>query len=155
MGGAFAADGGSPFAAHGAVAGLAKTLAQEWQGVRVRAIDLDPQDSAEALAGYLEAELWASDGALEAGYRQGRRHVLDEALAPVARSGEPEPGPDWVWLVTGGARGITAESAPSYLALRNVGCVGGSWITPRSALAEGRWDVVASLAAEAASLTGG
>lgn len=62
------------------------------------------------------------------------------------------PLPDVRFCPTGG---ITPESAPRYLALRNVGCVGGSWITPRSALAEGRWDVVASLAAEAAALAQG
>ncbi|GAA5113112.1 bifunctional 4-hydroxy-2-oxoglutarate aldolase/2-dehydro-3-deoxy-phosphogluconate aldolase [Alloalcanivorax gelatiniphagus] len=48
--------------------------------------------------------------------------------------------------------GITATSAASYLALPNVGCVGGSWLTPKDALVEGRWDVVAALAGEAAAL---
>ena len=35
--------------------------------------------------------------------------------------------------------GITVESAPNYLALPNVGCVGGSWLTPKSALAAADW----------------
>jgi 2-dehydro-3-deoxyphosphogluconate aldolase / (4S)-4-hydroxy-2-oxoglutarate aldolase len=48
--------------------------------------------------------------------------------------------------------GITPASAPSYLALDNVGCVGGSWITPADALAAGDWDRVTRLAAEAAAL---
>lgn len=48
--------------------------------------------------------------------------------------------------------GITAASAPSYLALANVGCVGGTWITPADALAAGDWDRVSALAAEAARL---
>jgi 2-dehydro-3-deoxyphosphogluconate aldolase / (4S)-4-hydroxy-2-oxoglutarate aldolase len=48
--------------------------------------------------------------------------------------------------------GITLDSAPSYLALSNVGCVGGSWITPGEALAAGDWDRVTRLAAEAAAL---
>ncbi|WP_017587884.1 bifunctional 4-hydroxy-2-oxoglutarate aldolase/2-dehydro-3-deoxy-phosphogluconate aldolase [Nocardiopsis ganjiahuensis] len=48
--------------------------------------------------------------------------------------------------------GITAESAPDYLALPNVGCVGGSWLTPASLVAEGRWDEVTALAREAAAL---
>jgi 2-dehydro-3-deoxyphosphogluconate aldolase / (4S)-4-hydroxy-2-oxoglutarate aldolase len=48
--------------------------------------------------------------------------------------------------------GITPASAPSYLALPNVGCVGGSWITPADALAAGDWDRVAALAAQAAQL---
>ncbi|CAI9399752.1 bifunctional 4-hydroxy-2-oxoglutarate aldolase/2-dehydro-3-deoxy-phosphogluconate aldolase [Nocardioides sp. T2.26MG-1] len=48
--------------------------------------------------------------------------------------------------------GITAASAPAYLALPNVGCVGGSWITPAAALAAGDWARVTALAAEAAAL---
>jgi 2-dehydro-3-deoxyphosphogluconate aldolase / (4S)-4-hydroxy-2-oxoglutarate aldolase len=48
--------------------------------------------------------------------------------------------------------GITAATAASYLALPNVGCVGGSWLTPPDALASGDWDRVAALAAEAAAL---
>lgn len=48
--------------------------------------------------------------------------------------------------------GITVASAPAYLALTNVGCVGGSWITPADALAAGDWDRVTTLAAEAAAL---
>jgi len=48
--------------------------------------------------------------------------------------------------------GITAATAPSYLALPNVGCVGGSWLTPADALAAGDWRRVERLAAEAAQL---
>jgi 2-dehydro-3-deoxyphosphogluconate aldolase/(4S)-4-hydroxy-2-oxoglutarate aldolase len=48
--------------------------------------------------------------------------------------------------------GITATTAPDYLALSNVGCVGGTWITPADAVASGDWERVAKLAAEAASL---
>ncbi|MBZ5740507.1 bifunctional 4-hydroxy-2-oxoglutarate aldolase/2-dehydro-3-deoxy-phosphogluconate aldolase [Nocardioides sp. GBK3QG-3] len=48
--------------------------------------------------------------------------------------------------------GITPASAPSYLALPNVGCVGGSWLTPADALAAGDWGRVTALAAEAAAL---
>lgn len=48
--------------------------------------------------------------------------------------------------------GITAASAASYLALPNVGCVGGSWLTPAGALAAGDWARVTELARAAASL---
>ncbi|MFD7750343.1 bifunctional 4-hydroxy-2-oxoglutarate aldolase/2-dehydro-3-deoxy-phosphogluconate aldolase [Streptomyces sp. NPDC059698] len=50
--------------------------------------------------------------------------------------------------------GISAASAPSYLALPNVGCVGGSWMVPGDAVAAKDWDRVARLAAEAAALAG-
>lgn len=48
--------------------------------------------------------------------------------------------------------GITPASAPGYLALPNVGCVGGSWLTPADALAAGDWERVRTLATEAAAL---
>jgi 2-dehydro-3-deoxyphosphogluconate aldolase/(4S)-4-hydroxy-2-oxoglutarate aldolase len=48
--------------------------------------------------------------------------------------------------------GITAASAPSYLALPNVGCVGGSWLTPADVVASGDWERITTLAAEAAAL---
>ncbi|TIC79972.1 bifunctional 4-hydroxy-2-oxoglutarate aldolase/2-dehydro-3-deoxy-phosphogluconate aldolase [Nocardioides sp. GY 10127] len=48
--------------------------------------------------------------------------------------------------------GITAATAPSYLSLPNVGCVGGSWLTPADALAAGDWARVEALAREAAAL---
>ena len=48
--------------------------------------------------------------------------------------------------------GITAASAPTYLRLPNVGCVGGSWLTPADALASGDWSRVEQLAREAAAL---
>ncbi|WP_395693106.1 bifunctional 4-hydroxy-2-oxoglutarate aldolase/2-dehydro-3-deoxy-phosphogluconate aldolase [Nocardioides sp.] len=48
--------------------------------------------------------------------------------------------------------GVTAATAPAYLALPNVGCVGGSWLTPADAVASGDWDRIATLAAEAAAL---
>jgi 2-dehydro-3-deoxyphosphogluconate aldolase/(4S)-4-hydroxy-2-oxoglutarate aldolase len=48
--------------------------------------------------------------------------------------------------------GITAATAPEYLALPNVACVGGSWLTPRDAVEAGDWARVERLAAEAAAL---
>ena len=51
--------------------------------------------------------------------------------------------------------GITAATAASYLALPNVGCVGGSWLTPRGLLEAGDWAGVSAIAAEAAALAPG
>lgn len=56
------------------------------------------------------------------------------------------PLPDVRFCPTGG---ITAGTAGSYLALPNVACVGGSWLTPADALAAGAWDRVEQLAREA------
>ncbi|TBO57288.1 bifunctional 4-hydroxy-2-oxoglutarate aldolase/2-dehydro-3-deoxy-phosphogluconate aldolase [Streptomyces kasugaensis] len=48
--------------------------------------------------------------------------------------------------------GIGLASAPAYLALPNVGCVGGTWMLPADALAAKDWGRVRELAREAAAL---
>ncbi|MGX2997492.1 bifunctional 4-hydroxy-2-oxoglutarate aldolase/2-dehydro-3-deoxy-phosphogluconate aldolase [Streptomyces sp. JNUCC 64] len=48
--------------------------------------------------------------------------------------------------------GIGPGSAPAYLALPNVACVGGSWMLPEDAVRAGDWDRVEALAREAAAL---
>jgi 2-dehydro-3-deoxyphosphogluconate aldolase/(4S)-4-hydroxy-2-oxoglutarate aldolase len=48
--------------------------------------------------------------------------------------------------------GITPETAPQFLALQNVACVGGSWMLPADALAAGDWARVRDLAQQAAGL---
>lgn len=46
--------------------------------------------------------------------------------------------------------GITSATAERYLRLPNVGCVGGSWLTPADAVAAGDWARVSLLAAQVA-----
>ena len=48
--------------------------------------------------------------------------------------------------------GISAQDAPAYLRLKNVLCVGGSWLTPADALAIGDWDRIRGLALATAGL---
>ena len=48
--------------------------------------------------------------------------------------------------------GVDLASAPSYLALPNVPCVGGTWMTPSDALKAGDFSRIGRLASEAASL---
>ncbi|WP_246243244.1 bifunctional 4-hydroxy-2-oxoglutarate aldolase/2-dehydro-3-deoxy-phosphogluconate aldolase [Amycolatopsis pithecellobii] len=60
-----------------------------------------------------------------------------------------DPLPQLRFCPTGG---ISAQSAPSYLALSTVGCVGGSWLTPKDALVAKDFDRVTALAREAATL---
>ncbi|GAB3183797.1 bifunctional 4-hydroxy-2-oxoglutarate aldolase/2-dehydro-3-deoxy-phosphogluconate aldolase [Nesterenkonia halophila] len=59
------------------------------------------------------------------------------------------PVPEARFCPTGG---ITAASAPQYLALPNVACVGGTWLTPRQVVEAEDWDRIESLAREAAAL---
>ncbi|WP_246885977.1 bifunctional 4-hydroxy-2-oxoglutarate aldolase/2-dehydro-3-deoxy-phosphogluconate aldolase [Streptomyces sp. GESEQ-4] len=51
--------------------------------------------------------------------------------------------------------GIGLASAPEYLALPNVGCVGGTWMLPEDAVAARDWGRIESLAREAAALSAG
>jgi 2-dehydro-3-deoxyphosphogluconate aldolase / (4S)-4-hydroxy-2-oxoglutarate aldolase len=48
--------------------------------------------------------------------------------------------------------GITPEDAGEYLALPNVGCVGGTWLTPDDAVRAGNWGRIETLARKAAAL---
>jgi 2-dehydro-3-deoxyphosphogluconate aldolase/(4S)-4-hydroxy-2-oxoglutarate aldolase len=48
--------------------------------------------------------------------------------------------------------GISLGTAPDYLKLPNVSCVGGSWLTPASAVAAKDWGRISSLASEVAAL---
>ncbi|HEX2532021.1 MAG TPA: bifunctional 4-hydroxy-2-oxoglutarate aldolase/2-dehydro-3-deoxy-phosphogluconate aldolase [Burkholderiaceae bacterium] len=59
------------------------------------------------------------------------------------------PFPDVVFCPTGG---ISPESAPRFLACRNVACVGGSWLTPKEAMQSGNWERITALAAAASRL---
>ena len=48
--------------------------------------------------------------------------------------------------------GVSAANATEFLALPNVACVGGSWLVPGDALAQGDWARITRLAEEAAQL---
>src|SRR5262249_62069345 len=56
------------------------------------------------------------------------------------------PFPDVTFCPTGG---ITVANAAEFLALDNVACVGGSWLTPKESVANGDWAAIKSLAAQA------
>ena len=87
--------------------------------------------------------------ALEAGITELKFFPAEAAGGTAFLKSVAGPLPAARFCPTGG---ITAASAPSYLALPNVGCVGGSWLTPADAVASGDWDRVTKLAAEAAAL---
>jgi 2-dehydro-3-deoxyphosphogluconate aldolase/(4S)-4-hydroxy-2-oxoglutarate aldolase len=59
------------------------------------------------------------------------------------------PLPDAKFCPTGG---VSPKNAPSYLALPNVLCVGGSWVVPKNLIAASDWNGVTTLAADAARL---
>ncbi len=113
--GAFGLNGGVKMSdpIQGALAGLVKTAKHEWPGVACKAIDVDPDWRADdELAETLVHELFRG-GPIEVGLSKEKRVAIRE----VADNGAGEPNeklllsPGEVVVVTGGARGVTAEVA--------------------------------------------
>jgi NAD(P)-dependent dehydrogenase (short-subunit alcohol dehydrogenase family)/acyl carrier protein len=95
----------------GALAGLVKTAAHEWPGVACKAIDLDPALGEAESAGAVVEEL-LRPGPVEVGLAQGGRSTLVLEPEPIGPAlGRPPFAPGDVVVVTGGARGVTAEVA--------------------------------------------
>lgn len=100
-------------AGHGGMAGFLKCVAQEWDGVVVRAVDMDLTLEADDLADLVLAELRDPQGPTEVGVTAHGRVTWRPVPAPLP---EIEPGnwplaPGARVLITGGARGITARVA--------------------------------------------
>jgi NADP-dependent 3-hydroxy acid dehydrogenase YdfG len=95
----------------GALGGLVKTLAIEAPELFCRAVDVAPAVPQEAVPGLLRAELSDQEGALrEVGHDGTGRTVPDLAAALASEDdGLGGPGVDDLLVVTGGARGVTAE----------------------------------------------
>ena len=111
MGGDFGSASSDPtlLPSQGGVTGFLKCVGIEWPGVRVRAVDLDRAEPADALAAHIVDELWSVDSAVEIGYINGRRVGLDAVRTPAPLERSFTLPSDAVILATGGARGITAE----------------------------------------------
>ncbi len=99
---------------------------------------------------YLPAVATASElmAGLAAGYHCFKLFPANVAGGIAALKGFAGPFPEARFCPTGG---ITAQTASSYLDLPNVLCVGGSWLTPKDALAARDWGCIEALAREAAA----
>jgi 2-dehydro-3-deoxyphosphogluconate aldolase/(4S)-4-hydroxy-2-oxoglutarate aldolase len=86
---------------------------------------------------------------LEAGFTEMKFFPAEASGGAAYLRSVASPIPAARFCPTGG---ITATTAPDYLALPNVGCVGGSWLTPTTVLEAGDWTRVESLARAAADL---
>lgn len=88
---------------------------------------------------------------LERGLTAMKFFPAEAAGGPAYLKAAAGPLPHVRFCPTGG---ISVANAPDYLALPNVGCVGGSWLAPREALRAGHWAEVERRAAGAAALRG-
>ncbi|MEU1051778.1 bifunctional 4-hydroxy-2-oxoglutarate aldolase/2-dehydro-3-deoxy-phosphogluconate aldolase [Streptomyces sp. NPDC005876] len=89
---------------------------------------------------------------LERGVREMKFFPAEAAGGTAYLKALAAPLPQARFCPTGG---IGADSAPEYLALPNVGCVGGSWMLPKDAVGARDWARVEALAREAAGLSAG
>ena len=110
---------GSASAAAGAAVGLFNCARAEWPQLRARLVDFDESASGVDIVNALFDELCVAEQRSEIGYVAGARggeaqrvgfaHIAE----PLSQAGPAlvQPSADWVVLVTGGARGITAQVA--------------------------------------------
>ena len=94
----------------GGSVGLIKSLHQERPGLRVKAVDVDPNQKPDAIALDLLRELEVVGGRQEVGYPDGKRTIFQTVPAPVdARESLSQKTHNMVLLAIGGAKGVTAE----------------------------------------------
>ncbi|MEZ6089877.1 MAG: KR domain-containing protein [Pirellulaceae bacterium] len=100
-------------AAHGGILGLTKCIGLEWPDVIVRAVDIDPKMSANAIFDAITAEMSEAESPLEVGVDATGRRTWEPISAPIRIDSDAAEllQPDDVVVITGGARGITAEIA--------------------------------------------
>lgn len=86
---------------------------------------------------------------IELGYRNFKLFPAEQLGGPATLKALAGPFPSIRFCPTGS---ITLEKAPSYLALSNVLCVGGSWIAPADEIKAGDWRAIEAAAKQAAAL---
>lgn len=87
--------------------------------------------------------------AMTHGFRQLKFFPAQPAGGAVMLRALHGPFPDVSFCPAGG---ISAATARQFLALPNVACVGGSWLTPKVLMERGDWAAMGLLAREAVAL---
>ncbi len=129
--------------------GLVKTAALEFPDRRIRLVDVDPLTDTGLLARVLADEVAQPAAPVEVGWRDGARRAPEAVVRAEPAAPVTSPlTPDSVVLVTGGARGITAEVAVALA--RSSGCR--LELVGRSALPEGDEDPETAGAADRGEL---
>lgn len=86
---------------------------------------------------------------LEAGYTVQKFFPAEQSGGAAFLKSIGSPLPQVRFCPTGG---ISLKTAPDYLSLKNILCVGGSWVAPKPAMEAGDWGQITRLAAEAKAL---
>ena len=88
---------------------------------------------------------------LEKGYTVQKFFPAEQSGGAAFLKSIGSPIPQVSFCPTGG---ISLKNAHDYLSLKNILCVGGSWVAPKDAMARGDWAAISKLAAEANALRG-
>ncbi len=88
---------------------------------------------------------------LEKGFTVQKFFPAEQAGGAAYLKSIGSPIPQVSFCPTGG---ISLKNARDYLGLKNILCVGGSWVAPKEAMAKGDWATITALAAEARGLRG-
>ncbi len=111
LGGDFGFSGRIAGVEGGGLAGLFKGIRREFSGLTVKVIDAPAEESPAQLAACVLKELAAATPQTEVGYLRGER-LLPKAIPQTASTQRPASKiPHGTWIVTGGARGVTAVVA--------------------------------------------
>jgi 2-dehydro-3-deoxyphosphogluconate aldolase / (4S)-4-hydroxy-2-oxoglutarate aldolase len=86
---------------------------------------------------------------LDLGYTHFKFFPAEQMGGVAALKAQHGPLPNLKFCPTGG---ISADKAPSYLALPNVLCVGGSWIAPADKIKAHDWAAIETAAKQAAAM---
>ncbi len=118
LGGAFGCDGTVPIPSpeSGALCGLLKSIhvehvRDETRRFVVKVIDSPPDESADSLAESICREVTSGTPEVEVAWDRGRRRVVRCRREAIKSTQPVLPRRGGVWVVTGGARGITAATA--------------------------------------------
>ncbi|MFM8804685.1 MAG: SDR family NAD(P)-dependent oxidoreductase, partial [Planctomycetia bacterium] len=112
LGGDFGIAGTIGTVESGGLTGLFKGIAREFSGLQVRVVDAPAALADAELSTAVVAEMLDGPGPVEIGLVDGRRiTAVPCATPPVATAGLASLEPGSTWIVTGGARGVTAGCA--------------------------------------------
>lgn len=116
LGGDFGVSGNVALPDGGAISGLLKSLYVEdtrrpQRELRVKVVDAPQDEPPASIAEHLVQELAGDDPNIEVGWSNGQRSILRSFIEPADSLAKRRVKHGGIWVVTGGARGITAAAS--------------------------------------------
>ena len=114
LGGTFGVGQAPVNAKQAGLVGVVKSVRKEWANLHAKDLDFAVDVDSQTIAARIASEAFSSDSRIEIATGGGERKSLQVIYSPVnakAKAHDLQLGPESVVLITGGARGITAEIA--------------------------------------------